>query len=345
MRIASSQISTNATHAVWSMRTRQERLEIWTGDGRDRQVVERMDGAGALELSVVQTLADRLQADRLAARSPAQPPAPASGTPVEPELSPRDEQILRILEITFGLKIERTSLHFTTAAAEAAAEAPAQPPGGLRYDWVEQQVDGESMAFNAKGQVQTADGRQISFNLDVAMAHVTVQTQELHLRLGQAAVDPLALDLDGNGIGLDAQVSWSIDLDGDGIPDQVAAPAGGDAFLAFDRNGNGAIDQRGELFGPTSGDGFAELATLDQDGDGWLDEDDAAWSSLILFKPGAENQTLVQAGVGAISLAAIGTPFRVADAANATLGQIRASAAYLREDGQAGVVQQVDLVV
>ena len=47
--------------------------------------------------------------------------------------------------------------------------------------------------------------------------------------------------------------------------------------------------------------------------------------------------------MGAISLAAGASEFALRTSDNRSLGQIRATSAYLREDGGAGTVQQVDL--
>ena len=54
---------------------------------------------------------------------------------------------------------------------------------------------------------------------------------------------------------------------------------------------------------------------------------------------------LREVGVGAISLAAAGTEFALRTADNRSLGQVRATSAYLYEDGRVGHVQQLDLSV
>ena len=56
-------------------------------------------------------------------------------------------------------------------------------------------------------------------------------------------------------------------------------------------------------------------------------------------------QSLQAAGVGAVSVARLATPFELKDAGNATLGAVRSTGVYLAESGQAGTVQQIDLVV
>ena len=67
-----------------------------------------------------------------------------------------------------------------------------------------------------------------------------------------------------------------------------------------------------------------------------------------LWTPEAEGpghlRTLQEAGVGALALAAADTPFSLRTADNRTLGAVRATSVYLREDGGVGSTQQIDLV-
>jgi hypothetical protein len=111
------------------------------------------------------------------------------------------------------------------------------------------------------------------------------------------------------------------DFEGNGASVQTAwtRPGAGNAFLAFDRNGNGAIDDGGELFGNNTSlitgerasNGFIALAELDSSGDGAIDAVDAAWPMLLLWTdhdhdgrsgPG-ELQPLAGSGVIAIETA------------------------------------------
>lgn len=118
--------------------------------------------------------------------------------------------------------------------------------------------------------------------------------------------DPLLFDLDGDGLELTtADDGILFDLDADGKTDRTSAPAGGDAFLAIDRNGNNRIDDGRELFGDQNGarDGFAELARLDHNNDGWINNDDEDFNRLLLFD-GHGLRSLSGAGITAISLAA-----------------------------------------
>ena len=138
-------------------------------------------------------------------------------------------------------------------------------------------------------------------------------------------------------------------LDADGCAENVHALAPGSGYLAVDRNGDGRINDGGELFGTSSGDGFADLAAFDADGNRWIDEADAAFSTLLVWQRdaagGSSLTTLRDAGVGALYLGAQETPFALTDEDNRLLGKVRASGIYLNEDGRAGTLQQIDLAV
>ena len=160
--------------------------------------------------------------------------------------------------------------------------------------------------------------------------------------------DPLVINFDGKAAQLSGE-RFEFDLDADGTVERIPGLAAGSAWLAFDRNADGCINDGSELFGTRSGNGFADLACLDDDGNRWLDEADAAFGKLRLWEQdetGAGTlSTLGEKGVGAIYLGSVQTPFALTDAENEKRGYIRASGVYLREDGGVGSVQQVDLAV
>ncbi|MCB1769761.1 MAG: hypothetical protein KDJ31_08715, partial [Candidatus Competibacteraceae bacterium] len=104
-----------------------------------------------------------------------------------------------------------------------------------------------------------------------------------------------------------------------------------------------------ELFGATTGQGFAELAQYDEDGNQWIDENDSIYQSLRIWsKDATGNDQIValgQRGVGAIYLGHVATPFSLKDDQNNLLGAIRESGVFLHENGVAGTLQQIDLSV
>jgi len=103
------------------------------------------------------------------------------------------------------------------------------------------------------------------------------------------------------------------------------------------------VNDGSELFGPKTGNGFAELASHDADRNGWIDSGDPVFANLKIWTQGGLT-TLPERGIGAIFASGVETPFAVKDAANALRGNIRSTGIYLSEGGSAGTVQQVDLV-
>jgi Ca2+-binding RTX toxin-like protein len=102
---------------------------------------------------------------------------------------------------------------------------------------------------------------------------------------------PLVLDLDGDGVET-SRLGWGaagsktyFDLDNDGFAERAAWIAGGDGLLARDRNGNGKIDDRSELFGNGGGfaDGFAALRALDSNADNAITAADTNFSTLRVW--------------------------------------------------------------
>ncbi len=241
-----------------------------------------------------------------------------------------------------------TSVEAPTGPEQAQ---PQQAGFGVEYDYHESYTEVEQTTFAASGVVQTADGREISFNLSLSMARSYHVETDVSLRLGDARQksDPLVINFSGNAAQL-TDKRFAFDLNSDGTAsERINFVTGGSGFLAFDRNGDGVINNGSELFGTKTGDGFAELALLDVDRNGWIDENDATYAQLSVWTKDSSGkdsmQSLKDANVGAISLARIATPFDIKDESNALQGQVRASGVYLQESGGVGSIQQVDLTV
>lgn len=143
---------------------------------------------------------------------------------------------------------------------------------------------------------------------------------------GMCEHSPLVLDLDGDGVSV-SRVADGVDFDlrADGRAVRSAWPTGGDALLALDWDGDGAITSGAELFGNGAGtrDGFAALAALDAshlggNGDGQIDASDALFGRLVLWTDSdrdgrsttSELGTLASHGVVAIDLGHVGTAER-----------------------------------
>ena len=105
--------------------------------------------------------------------------------------------------------------------------------------------------------------------------------------------DPLALDLDGDGIetrGADGRVVF--DHNGDGIKTGTGWLRPDDGWLVLDRNNNGTIDNGGELFGVDTAksdgtkatDGFDALGDLDSNNDNVFDSKDTRFADVRIWR-------------------------------------------------------------
>jgi len=119
--------------------------------------------------------------------------------------------------------------------------------------------------------------------------------------------DPLVLDLDGDGVTLTALAASNtrFDIDGDGAVERVGWVGPNDGLLVLDANQNGQVDGIDELIGNTHVDGFDELTTLDSNADGKIDQLDADFSKLLVWRDvngdgvssSSELLTTAQAGI------------------------------------------------
>lgn len=263
---------------------------------------------------------------------------------------------LRVIDLDAFRRMQGEMSEQTAAIEELAGRARAaeaeQPQGwGMIYQAEESYVEREEMLFAASGVVHTADGQEIEFTVDLAMSREYAEYHSIDVRAGDAAakpIDPLVINFAGTAAQL-TQRDFHFDLDMDGGEETIAFVGAGSGMLAFDGNNDGVVNDGSELFGPKTGDGFAELAAHDDDGNGWIDEADSIYDRLRIWTREANGDTrlfaLGEKGVGAIHLGRVESPFEVKDNANNSLGLVRSTGIFLKEDGSgAGTVQQVDLV-
>ncbi|WP_269532410.1 hypothetical protein [Chitinimonas sp. BJYL2] len=239
-------------------------------------------------------------------------------------------------------------------AAEAAAPAPApiSPITEWRVSYLRREEihETEQTRFSAQGSVKTADGRQIDFTAALDLYREYHEVSEVMLDANKAPVrkDPLVVNHAAASASL-TEEKFAFDLDADGVQDSISFAGPGSSFLALDRNGDGQINDGSELFGTRSGNGFADLAQLDDDGNGWIDESDRVWGSLKLWLREESGELalidLAAAGIGALYLGSARTDFSLHDRTHRELGQVRQSGVFLGEDGRVGTLQQVDLAV
>ena len=100
----------------------------------------------------------------------------------------------------------------------------------------------------------------------------------------------------------------------------------GGGRLTLDMNNDGQISGDSEIIGASTGNGFAELTVHDEDGNGWIDENDSVYGQLGVSYKDAEGNEVVsglkESNVGAINLGSVDTPFALKDSDNQQVGQI-----------------------
>lgn len=116
--------------------------------------------------------------------------------------------------------------------------------------------------------------------------------------------DPLALDLNGDGkIGISPASNGGayFDHNGDGVSHKSSWINKEDGILAYDRNGNGNIDNGGELFGNftqikdkesnqrLAKDGYEALKEFDSNNDGLIDKNDDKFKDLKIWQDANSN--------------------------------------------------------
>ena len=349
MKIASSALHLQAQHSATRVQSQSSRMELWVG--------QRPTSARPPQASVrISDAARQAAAEPLASAQRARTTARTDATE---NLTPHLAMVRDLIERMTGVVAQITTLPSepALAAAEFAPASPSPAPQAARSAGfglvVEQHTvleESEHTQFAAEGIVRTADGQEVRFTLQLDMQRSYREETWSSLRLGDAAVpvDPLVINFDGTAAELQ-DLRFAFDLDGDSQTENVPLLAGNRGYLALDRNQNQRIDNGLELYGPATGNGYAELASHDDDGNGWIDENDAVYSQLRVWTPAAEGagnlRTLQEAGVGALALATAATPFGLRTADNRTLGAVQATSIYLRDDGSAGSTQQIDLAV
>lgn len=207
--------------------------------------------------------------------------------------------------------------------------------------------ENQSMSFHTGGYVQCEDGRTIDFGLDVEMTASFTQYYKEEGISAQAMCDPLVLNFEGNVAGL-SDMKFKFDLDADGTEDEISTLAGGNGFLALDLNNDGRINDGSELFGTKSGNGFADLSQYDEDGNGFIDENDSVFDRLKIWIKDENGEdvlyNLKEKNVGAIYLGNVNTDFVMRGMEGNVNGALRRSGAFLYEDGSgAGVISHLDI--
>lgn len=344
MKIQDSNISMGARHYQAESRSIKESLRVWTG--RDNNPQNTAPNPSPPSTGVL--------------TAPSSPPPQASKAKSARDSeedylrdNPEARLIKSLVEHFLGRKfkflpvVPQPDTQQSATAPKALQEVNAAQEWGVEYNYQEQRMESESVAFQTKGIVKTADGQEFQFELQFQLERSYLEENSFSFSAGSVPIDPLVVNFDGPAAQLSAD-RFSFDLNSDGKDESLAQLKAGSAFLVLDRNDDGKINNGRELFGPSTGQGLSELATLDSDHNDWIDENDEAYSKLRLWNPDGKGdgtmKTLAEANVGAIYLKGTQTPFDLKDESNNTLGEILDTSIYLNPDTGPGTIQQINLM-
>lgn len=218
---------------------------------------------------------------------------------------------------------------------------------GLIYSRSEIQTERSRVSFSAQGAVKTADGREINLALTFNIDQEIIKKSSFKLRAGEALEDPLVIHFEGNTASFsDKTMAFDLDFDGDKDTIQLLNPNSG--YLVLDRNHNGAVDDGRELFGPQTGYGYGELEKYDEDGNGWIDENDSVFHSLKIWyhdeKGSGHLAALTDKRIGAIYLGSAETQMNQYNR-NGMAGVLKRSGVVLLENGESRIMQELDLKI
>ena len=245
-----------------------------------------------------------------------------------------------------------TTRSFADAALTYFSAATNLPSLGVtQYDF-----DRKASKFriSAAGGALTVGSRNTRSDVDPLAGQLGANTI-LNFRDGDYGMfAPVVLDLDGDGVELVSRKKSRAGFDyaGDGAADDTGWIGRDDGFLVIDRNNDGLITEAAELSLASEDEeargGLQGLARLDSNSDGVVDQSDARFGELRVWRDGNGNGrtdagellTLEQAGVVAIRLNAV-TPTQQ----NMKLDRnmIAATASFVRTNGSTSTVADVSL--
>ncbi|MBQ7681006.1 MAG: hypothetical protein IJR48_07740 [Oscillibacter sp.] len=378
MKIADSNLFMTSSHAYEShVSAEKTTLEVSVDGNATRKLAAVYDGDGVAKSTAATVTEKRASVSAVQIDISAASTSPVGGFNIEEDLQKVKKSVLEaMLEILNGKPrkkfdpIEIGELHKGNVldlrgSISQAAGMRAQifgfgavqgtltvgtTSGGTLWKRIESESatrsESEQTTFQTQGYAVTEDGRSFQIDLALNMSRAFTESYESFRTERFVMTDPLIINLDSDITSVGDR-AFEFDLDSDGQRETISFAGEGSGFLALDRNGNGVIDDGSELFGTQSGDGFADLAAYDRDGNRWIDENDDIYSELRVWTKDAQGNDkltgLKEANVGAIYLGSAETEFSLKDADNETNGVIRKTGVYLKETGGAGTLSHVDL--
>lgn len=352
MQISAAAVSLSSSHVRSERVERSEKIDAWVET--PAATVGLSDAA-----RVAGQLAAEPAADSSASSAGATSALEEEALEEEAAMDPLLKTLLLLLKAMTGRKVELLDPRELDAdqdealaelRAEAAGMAPPDRAGwGLTLERKETRETFERTDVHISATLKTEDGRTLKLDLKRMQERFERKESVETLRFGDAvppAKDPLVVDfgLPGTSTSHDGPL---LDLDLDGDLERLPGLWPTSAWLVHDRNGDGSLTDGSELFGPTTNDGYRELARLDQDGNGFVDAGDAAWSRLALWEhtpTGGRLVALASRGVGALFVGSVSAAFELRGPDGQPSAQQRAMSFWVGENGAVGSTRRVDLL-
>lgn len=367
MLITEANISMSADYRYAARHTQTETLTVWIGDHPPETPPNPTQSDRSTDRLTLSDEGKALAAQRQAL--PAQKSLAVeqregiNETDNGPKLDPKLELIRLIVEAFTGREIRvldmeefkearPNQVNAVIAASSTENPSPSQPADhgwGIIYSARETYFEEQELSFMAEGVIKTKDGKEIAFSLRLSASREFLSERNFTFRAGDARkVDPLVINFNGLATELTG-MPFAFDLDTDGLVEQIHFVKPGSGFLAQDINGDGKINSGSELFGPQTGNGIAELAAHDADGNQWIDENDPIYGKLSVWSKDPQGNDIItplkNLGVGALYLGYVDSRFDLKDRNNALVGQASRFGIYLSQNGSAGSLQQIDLAM
>ena len=234
-------------------------------------------------------------------------------------------------------------------ADNAVTNTAAEQGWGMEYSRTESYYERQDLELMAEGTVTTEDERTIDFSYYGQLSREFRLEDRIVIQAGsERAIDPLMINFNGPVAEL-TEAKYLFDLDSDGDKESISFAPPDSGFLFLDLDGDGAVTDGRELFGPKTGSGFGELAGFDMDGNGWIDENDAIFNKLKIWAKNPQGidaiYSLKDKGVGALYLGYTESDFKLKDQLNNLQGEANRFGVFLHENGTPGTLEEVDLVV
>lgn len=218
----------------------------------------------------------------------------------------------------------------------------------IKYERSDLLIEHQQSSYEAKGIINTSDGKKIEFSLQMNMEYNNVQLSKNAIEISKQRKDPLIINFDGSSELLDSG-TFNFDLEANGVLSSIPFLKSGKGLLVIDTNNDKVVNNGLELVGGASGNAFEELKSYDDDNNNWIDEKDNVYNKLKVWEVNQNGynklSSLKQRGVGAIYLGNIATNFYERNNSNEPIGEIKKSGIFVNNEHKVLPLHQLDFLL